>query len=509
MGEWHMENRMMTVKRFIAFLLTVLLFVLPSCSNHSGNQNENTQDTSGQADTADTSAQETERLYPDLPSQDFGGYEFKFLTRTLASNADWVEWDHRDIYAESISGDVINDAVFARNTKIEEKYNITISQTTLQDLTGTVSKMVRAGDDSYDVICPHISEFPAMSQQGQLVDLLSVPDMDLTKPWWDQGCLSDLSILHKTFIMEGALLILDNDAMEAMVFNKGVLADNNLENPYDIVKSGDWTFEKLIGMSQTVSKDINGDGKMYIRDDAFGCILQGDSIPSFVVSGGDKLCSKDPATDAPVITFGSDRTYRVTDFINSMLADNDHFVHLHRYENKFPIYDEQVKMFSENRALFSWIRMRIVERLRGMETDFGIIPLPKLDSEQPNYITNNNPWTGAGVAIPVTASDLARTGAVLEDLSAESGYTLQPAYYEINLRGKFARDDESQDMLDIILSNTAFDLGYIFDFGGFGIFFANIGRSDKIPDFASNLEKFNEKMQKAIDKATAAYEQLS
>lgn len=504
-----MKKRKMIFKGLTAFLVTALLavFILQSCGSGSGDQNDS-GDTSGPADTADTTAQESERLYPDLPAEDYGGYEFKFLTRTLADNADWVEWDHRDIYAENISGDVINDAVYARNTKIEEKYNLTVSETVLKDFTGTVTKMVGAGDDGYDVLCPHISEFPAMSQRGQLADLNSVANIDLTKPWWDKGCVADLSVMHKTFILEGALLILDNDAMEAMIFNKGVLRDNNLENPYDVVKSGDWTFEKLIAMSQAVSGDLNGDGKMYIREDAFGCILQGDSIPSFIVSGGEKLCSKDPAADTPVLTFGSDRTYRVTDLINSMLADNDHFVHLHRYENKFPIYDEQVKMFSENRALFSWIRMRIVERLRGMETDFGILPLPKLDSAQPDYITNNNGPTGAGVAVPVTASDTERTGMILEDLSAESKYTLQPAYYEINLRGKFARDDESQEMLDIILSNTAFDIGYIYDFGGFGGFVVNTGRSDKIPDFASNLEKFSKNMQKAIDKTTAAYEEL-
>ncbi len=505
-----MKKRTAAFKGISAFLLTVLLlsFVLFSCSSAPGDDKEGT-DTSGGPDSAETTAPETEREYPDLPAQDFGGYEFKFLTRTLAAAyADWVEWDHRDIWAENISGDVINDAVYARNSKIEDKYNITISQNALQDFGGTVSKMVGAGDDGYDVVVAHISEFPALAQKGLFTDLLSVPNIDLTKVWWDQGCLRDLSVLHKAFVMEGDLLILDNDAMEAMIFNKGMLADNNLENPYDIVKKGDWTFAKLIEMSRAVSKDINGDGKMFIQDDEFGCILQADSTPSFIVSGGDKLCSKDPDTDAPVITFGSDRSYRITDFINTMLGDNDHFVHLHRYENKFPIYDEQVKMFSENRGLFSWIRMRIVERLRGMETDFGILPLPKLDSAQPDYITNNNGPTGAGVAVPVTASDPERTGMIVEDLSAESRYTLQPAYYEINLRGKFARDDESQEMLDILLSNTAFDIGYIYDFGGFGGFVVNTGRSDKIPDFASNLEKFSKNMQKAIDKTTAAYEEL-
>ena len=165
---------MIPIKRFIAFSLTalMLLYALLSCGTGSGNQNENSQDTAGQTDTQDTSAQESERIYPDLPAQDFDGYVFKFLVRSLAANADWVEWDHRDLFAENITGDVINDAVFERNAKIGEKYNITISQTTVTDFTVTVSKMVKAGDDSFDIVCPHISEFPGMAQQGQFVDLL-------------------------------------------------------------------------------------------------------------------------------------------------------------------------------------------------------------------------------------------------------------------------------------------------------------------------------------------------
>jgi len=208
-----------------------------------------------------------------------------------------------------------------------------------------------------------------------------------------------------------------------------------------------------------------------------------------------------------VITFGSDRSYRITDVLDQLALDEDNFINLHRYVGTFPVYDEQVKMFEENRAMFSWIRMRIVERLRGMETDFGIIPLPKLDKAQPNYITNNNPHTGPGLSIPVSALDLERTGMILEDLSAESRYTLQPAFYEINLRGKYARDDESQEMLDIILSNAAYDIGYVYNFGNFANTIIYFGR-DKKSNYASTFEKMQGAVEKAIVKTIEAYEKL-
>jgi len=97
---------------------------------------------------------------------------------------------------------------------------------------------------------------------------------------------------------------------------------------------------------------------------------------------------------------------------------------------------------------------------------------------------------------------------ILEDLSAESRYTLQPAYYEINLRGKYARDDESQEMLDIILSNTAHDIGNVYDFGSFSsTAFWRYGRDMQI-EWASRFEKVMERMERDIQKTIESYEIL-
>ena len=500
-------------KNLAIMLLTAFALTLISACQSAPAVTETTtaEDIAKQADDLSEGEPTTERVYPNLEAKDFGGYEFTFLIRGVDSlGADWVEWAHRDIFAEEINGDVINDAVYNRNAKIEEKYNIKITQISVENpqVETKVTQAIKAGDDIYDVVAPHLVQFPPTAQAGNYVDFFSIPYLDLEKPWWDQGTIRDLSIINKLFILQGALLVLDNDAMEAMIFNKELLKEHALDDPYVIVKAGEWTFDKLIEMSKGIAKDLNGDGKMYIKDDLFGCITQADSNVSFFVSGGEKICAKDE-NDYPIVTFGSERGYQITDKISELMLDEDNVVHLHRYEGQFPIYDEQVKMMEENRALFSWIRMRIVERLRGMEMDFGILPLPKLDKAQEKYITNMNPHTGAGISIPVVASDLERTGMILEDLCAESLYTLQPAYYDINLKGKYARDDESQDMLDIILNNTAHDIGYVYDFGGFGMSTMLRNGQNKKSDYASPFEKAQGAMEKAINKVVDAYENIN
>jgi len=497
------------MKKLLAFLLLTAL-VLSACGGESGGNTDDSERSGGDkaAESTTASPTEPEKIYPELPPVDLGGYEFTFLSWGINS-ADWAEWDHRDFTAEEINGDIINDAVYQRNQKIEEKYNITINEIGVQhgEFNSMVTRSIGAGDDNYDVVGPQLFGFPPLAQNGNFIDWFSVPNLDLKMPWWDQGTIRDLSIIGRLFILQGDLLIVDNDSMEAMIFNKRIHQDHALDNLYDIVKRGEWTFSKLYEMSRGVAQDLNGDGVMYIKDDLFGIITQADTNVSFFVSGGEKICAKD-ANDFPIITFGSERGYRITDIISEIMLDEENVVHLHRYEGKFAIYDEQVKMMEEDRALFSWIRMRIVERLRGMETDFGLLPLPKLDAVQEKYITHMNPHTGRGLAIPVTASNLGRTGMILEDLSAESRYTLQPAYYEINLKGKYARDDESYEMLDIILNNTAHDIGYVYNFGSFaGDIMLRHGQNKK-SDYASAFEKVEAKMQIAIDKVVEAYENL-
>ena len=493
----------MNKKTFVVLL--ILFAVIISCSESAVNEK-------GSADIirADLSQSEetTARLYPLLEPVDFGGYEFTFLSRTI-NDPDWVEWDHRDLTAEQQNGDVINDAVFVRNMKIEEKYNVTITEIVVENplVETRVMQSVRSGDELYDVVCPHVTQFPPTAQDGNYVDFFTIPYIDLTKPWWDQGTIRDLSIIGKLFILQGDLLIMDNDAMEAMIFHKGLLDDFDLESPYDIVKRGEWTLSKLIEMTRGVSQDLNGDGVMDIQIDRFGCILQADSNVSFLVSGGEKICSKDE-NDYPIITFGNERCYRILDKVSELMLDEDNVVHLHRYEKKFGIYNEQVKMMEENRALFSWIRMRIVERLRGMEMDFGILPLPKLDTVQEKYITHMNPHTGAGIAIPMTASNLERTGMILEELCAESRYTLQPAYYDINLLGKYTRDNESEAMLEIILSATAHDIGYVYNFGDFGMTTLLRNGQNLKSDYAAPFASARSRIETQINKVVSDYEKL-
>ena len=96
-----------------------------------------------------------------------------------------------------------------------------------------------------------------------------------------------------------------------------------------------------------------------------------------------------------------------------------------------------------------------------MDTDFGILPMPKLNEQQPHHISEGAyPHV---MTIPATTSDLERTGIILEALCAESRITTLSTYLDTMLVNQvLSRDEESGEMLDIIFSNRLYDMGKLF-----------------------------------------------
>ena len=486
----------------------VVLPLLVSCTDNiesDTDTDKNTGNSEGEnAENIDNPATDP-MILPDIPIEmDYGGRDFTFLTRTVTSNrAVWIDWDHRDIYAEGQNGDRINDSVYSRNKKIENDYNINIKEVTTDNWLADIRRAINADIPDYDVVMPRLWDCVTLAQDGLFYDLYDVPHIDLAKPWWSQIAVRELSIANRLYFVQGDLLILDNDSVSAMIFNKKIREENELENPYALVKEGKWTLDKLFSMSKGIAKDLNGDGTMYIRDDLFGCITQLDTNLAFFYGAGCRIIEKD-SDDLPVDVFENSKSYEVLEKIYYFMTDSDNVVILHKYLGEFGIYDEQKKMILENRALFSWIRLRVVEELRGMEADFGIIPQPKYDESQPDYISPINVHTSTVICVPNSAPDFECAGIILEALSAESKYSLQPAYYDINLYGKFIRDDESREMLEIILGNTMYDISEIYNFGGFTDTIARFPVDDK-SSYVSAYEQRIKIIQQGIDKMVENY----
>ncbi|MCL2159429.1 MAG: hypothetical protein FWH48_08480, partial [Oscillospiraceae bacterium] len=360
-----------------------------------------------------------------------------------------------------------------------------------------------AGDDIYDAAVPNMYDQATLAAGGNLVDLKTVPFLDLSKKWWDQKANVDLTIKSKLFFTVGDLFIMDNDATWLVIFNKELIKNLEFENPYDIVRAGKWSFDKLLDMCKGVSKDLNGDGVMD-RNDFYGNVSQGENMTAYYLAAGEKYIQKD-AADMPFTAMDTERSLSVIEKIYDLMYDNTVSYNYWDLSDAEPFKITQA-MFENNQAIFKITALQLVIRMRNMETNFGIIPMPKYEETQKDYAHYVHP-TASALSIPTTNQNLERTGIILEALAAESYYTVRPAYYEISINGKFLRDEESIDMLDIILDTRVYELAGMYGWGGLGSVLEEMYRPKK-RDFVSTYEKKKDSYTKAIDKTLESFDKL-
>jgi len=118
-----------------------------------------------------------------------------------------------------------------------------------------------------------------------------------------------------------------------------------------------------------------------------------------------------------------------------------------------------------NEILFYSNQLYVSLDLRAMETDFGILPMPKYDEAQEDYISVANTWFSDHIVVPVTNTDLEMTGHLLDAMGYYAQKHITPAFVDVAVKSKGTRDEDSVRMIDIILENQIFDVGLMFNWG--------------------------------------------
>lgn len=482
--------------RIISLLLAVFTVAAVSCSapaDKAVTENNNAPVT----ESAQTEA-ETE-ITPDLPEEDFEGYEFTIMSKGTAHNSHWYA---KDIFAEEMNGDAINDAVYTRNSTIYDRYNVIIKEDGVADPLGTAKQTITAADDVYDAISAGLNGcIESLQSSNYLINLNSVEYLDLTKPWWDKRSVEDLSIAGNLFGVTGDIIIMDKDATWVILYSKDMAANYNLEDIYTLVNDNKWVFDTFNDMCIEVSSDVDGDGKMTVAD-AYGHMGETFNTFAMLTGFGDRIISKD-ADGLPYVSILDLDTVSHMERVVKLISDPNYSLLSNRVTGYNDVWaDAFHPAFGEGRILFYLTGLNRVTLLRDQTADFGIIPMPKYDSEQDRYYNAISLWASSGIAIPMTVTELSRTGFVLEALCAESRKTLLPAYYDITLKGKAARDTESEAMLDIIFASRQYDLGLQYNWGGiFGIWdtLTSSGSTDVASAYAKIEKSVLKAMQNTID----------
>lgn len=493
-------------------IVSFMILGLISCSNPagSGKNNNNEDDAYGKqsSKTADSndSPQDITETADEIPEPDydFGGYKFRILVNGDA----FGDYRAREFFAPEQTGDVINDAVYKRNITAEEKYNFSleiIGDTTYSSPAQTVAaKSIKSGDDAYDMVMPYMTMDGASSlaQQNLLLDLKTLNGLNLENPWWDQRANGQLPIGGRLFFTTGDIsIVLGSYCTFGILFNKSLIRDNDLENPYALVKSGDWTIDKMYDMAKNITKDINGDGTLS-HEDQWGVLSELNASNGMFFSSGEHIVSQG-SDGYPEITMYNPRSVSVIDKVFDFLQD-EHTVIFANTMKVDSVWEYAAKIMAEGNALFRTCALVGVEELRAAELDFGIIPYPKYDKTQNGYNNLVSTICVPGVCVPATVSNPETVSAIIEILARGAANTITPAYFEQTLYNRLVRDDESYDMLKLIFSTRVYDLAYIYDWGGMGFLLMNMN-NNKQKDFTSAYEKIADKTKAEMEKTIDLY----
>ena len=430
-------------------LISIALTFLSCGDDSSDNTGETTKPTTGGADTEQQSTTSKYDIKDNLGEYDFDGYVF----RNIARQGNHIEQQEQ-------TGEVLNDAVFFRNRAVEERFNIkfaeTIAPTDAGAATAAVRNSILTNDKAYDIVTVRGPDIFTIASEGLIHPISNLPYLDYDKPYWDEWLLNQFSIMNKNFMAAGAYDYRLYGA-QALLFNKQLARNLGIGDIYSLVRQGKWTFDKFEEFSKMAIRDLNGDA-VITEDDQVGFVgIARILVANWTVAGGVKSIEKD-ADDIPYLNALDPKFIDVWLRMANMMVTNDAWFHnvanpdLHPN----PLWDS---MFRDNKALFYQGGLGSAQTFRDMENDFGIVPLPKFNEEQENH---NSPlgWIET-VTVPIYADDddLDRTSIILEALASESYRKVTPVYVDLVLGSKFIRDDESEEMIDIILNNRTFDWG--------------------------------------------------
>ena len=268
---------------------------------------------------------------------------------------------------------------------------------------------------------------------------------------------------------------------------------------YSLVENNEWTMEKFYEFEQLSVQDNDGDGELAYDSDVCGFAYTGDVPYCMLFGGGVTMCTKDE-DDLPVYGLDIELAQNIAD-MGKLIFSKDHTIDLNAVVNSggITMYDAGVKTFGENHALFMGEVMQCVTRMRVADVDFGILPYPKYNTQQKNYCSMMH-LTASCVSIPksVNEEQVVMVSSIIEAMAYHSVDTLTVQYYEINLKTKGAKDEQSGPMMDKILSNRACDLSYYYQWGSNA--FGQLANC-LLPTTKAAVSSQNKKFKNSIEKA--------
>jgi len=492
---------MKSLKKTTALLLAMLL--LASCGNGGTTAETTAEATETPAAEAETEVQEGRQYVKDnLPeTMDFEGAALRISTRGGDEDT------RMEFFAEEATGEVVNDAVLERNNMVQERLNV-VMEVTYADRNrhsgdqNFIRQTVMSGDDVFEIMADSMSPTMTLGSEGLFMELNGMPWLDFEMPWWNDGFMTTSRLHGKNYLAMGDLSMTMISGTYAMFFNRTLFEEYFPEGPtlFEIVREGTWTLDTLLDYCSGFYQDLNGDGNPN-EGDLFGHYYRNQKmLGSDAYVGGCNIQILTLDADGNVQYNGNgEQVMSFLEKLTKLIFENNN-----SYRGEYNDDTIMVPLLERISLFVPWM-LGATAYLRDMEDDFAIIPMPKLNETQTEYSATIHNGASA-FAIPVTSQNSELAAAALEALCAESYRSVTPAYFDTALKGKYSRDTETAEMLDLLMESINPDMATIFGnklgsaLDMFRGFFGSTGENAKaVSKLAASETAFVTKMEEIMD----------
>ena len=363
----------------------------------------------------------------------------------------------KEYESDGPNGEIVNDAIFTRNSHVEGKLHVQLAwektpgnNGNKQSFASAVGNVYKSGDHTYDLISAYSRTTAICAENGYCAELTSLPYLDFSNPWWPEELVSVVSIDNKVYFASGDASINVLHFMYGVYYNKDIIANKNLPNPVELVDSNQWTIDKMIEMCEGLYEDKNQDN-IKDKDDGYGLTTTNFHIDAFYTGSGLRLVEQDPDK---ILVISEDFWSEKADTLCTKLGDwfkTQYAFMGSGYEDNFVAGNT---LFSNNRCYLA------DRKLGNVSFKFGIVPTPKYDADQENFISVvGNPFSL--YAIFTNTNDRERAAAVLECWASEAYRTTTPAQYELNMKARYSEENDDSRMYgrDRVRVKTALERG--------------------------------------------------
>ncbi len=438
-------------------LLLVLSMLASGLVGCGGGEAETTAEAAGE--TVETVETEPVRMYLDDIGDDvkFAGEDVNIMT--------WLE---NTEYAEEITGEVVNDALYDRDLSVETRLNVNIVQKgesytwdTKDIYLDKIRSSVLANDGAYDIASGQYATLPGLVQEGVFLDLMKQKYLDFTKTYWVQQLIEETSIAGRLYLAGGDLSLTSSKQVFCMYYNRTMQENMGIETLEDAVHAGTWTSDKLKSLIAGVYQDLDGD-QAKSGPDQFGLVLSSaNHLTPFIQAYNIQITTMNNE-GYPELTFNTEKVVSVVEYMLSLVADSPDTAYGGEGMKLLPGCGDA---FVEGRALFNVGTFSDAKNyVENMDDAFGILPLPKWDEKQEQYqtaLSESNTLFG----MTASCSNPDMVAATMEMMAAESSRLVTPAVFEITMKTRYAADSEMSQMFDLIKEGITFNFGSIYGFG--------------------------------------------